>query len=244
MTLYLSTRRSQSTGSNLRWMTTGLAQRLRDAHEPARTRVVQRAGRDVDVVGRVADQPEQCRRPGPGPRHWCAARPSACRSCPTCRSSWRPVRRCRAARARGRRRLDEGVDLGHAGRRLAVEHEDVLDLGDVRADLLEERRELGVDVDDRRVAVVGDVRRLLVVTAGSSAAPPSRRSCGPRSRRSRCRASSGRTTRLCDPGPAPCWIRTLAELVGPRLELGERPSQDRAVRPIVDDRELVGLACA
>ena len=44
---------------------------------------------------------------------------------------------------------------------LTVEHEDVLDLGDVGADLLEERRELRVDVDDRRVAVVGDVRRFL-----------------------------------------------------------------------------------
>ena len=45
VTLYVSTRRSQSSGSNLRCSDDGLAERLGDAHEAARTGVVQRPGR-------------------------------------------------------------------------------------------------------------------------------------------------------------------------------------------------------
>ena len=87
-----ATSRSQSSGSKRRWMTMVRPRTERDAHEPAGTRVVERPGRDVDVVGRVADVGDHGLDLGPGRRRRCAALPSACRSCPRCRSSSRRAR--------------------------------------------------------------------------------------------------------------------------------------------------------
>ena len=114
----------------------GLAERLRDAHEAAGPRVVQRPGGDVDVVGRVADELRAAPRPAPGRRRRGGTRPSACRSCPTCRSSSRPARRRRAAPARSvGAAADQRVDRRSCRRAAStVEHEDVLDLRDLRAD--------------------------------------------------------------------------------------------------------------
>ena len=63
----------------------------------------------------------------------------------------------------GDRGGDQLVDRCHARRRRAVEHEDRARTFGMSARIAgEHRRELGVDVDDRRVAVVDDVGRLLV----------------------------------------------------------------------------------
>ena len=65
----------------------------RHAGEGQRTRVVQRPGREVHAIGVEEVQlGEQRDRRAPG-RWPCASPPSACRSCPTCRSSPRPVGR-------------------------------------------------------------------------------------------------------------------------------------------------------
>ena len=155
--------------------------------------------------GPVADQPEQrgalgCGSPGAGAQR--ALRLAG-------RARRVDHRRARLAGV-GRHRISgrRGVDQRRRPavmpvERRTVEHEDVLDLGDLRADLLEERRELGVDVDDRRVAVVGDVRRLLgrqpVVQRHRGRADLAGRVHDGR----RSRASSARTRRPCGPGPAP-----------------------------------------
>ena len=73
------------------------AERVRQRRERERSGVVQRAGREVhrvlvqQVAARRAARTRACGRSA------CAARPSACRSCPTCRSSPRPPRDASAA---------------------------------------------------------------------------------------------------------------------------------------------------
>ena len=61
---------------------------------------------------------------------------------------------------RGVRNRDIGID--HPRRHVAVEDQEVLDLGQRATDAFEHGRELRVDVHDRRIAVIGDVRRFLV----------------------------------------------------------------------------------
>ena len=100
VTRYVSTSRSQSSGSNLRCSTTVWPSAWAMRHEAAGAGVVQRTGGQVHVVGRVADELRASPPPGSGRRRWGAAHPSACRSCRTCRSSSRrppgpPVRPAR-----------------------------------------------------------------------------------------------------------------------------------------------------
>ena len=127
-----------------------------------------------------------------------------------------------------------------SGRR-PVEHEVVLDLRELTADALEHRRELGVDVDDRRVAVVGDVRSLLV------AQPVVERHRGDAD-------LAGRVHHLHEPDrvlPAPHDLRVagpdteveqhVRQPVRCCLEFGERELPERAVGTVVDHRQLVPL---
>ena len=58
--------------------------------------------------------------------------------------------------------VDQRVDRGHPVGASPSNTRMLVDLGDLAADPLEQRRELGVDVDRRRVAVVDDVGGLLV----------------------------------------------------------------------------------
>ena len=140
----------------------GLAHRDRARREPAWTRVIERPGREVDVVGSVADVLHQR---GTGPRVGGGASVRALGLA----GGARGVGHRGAAlvdvgpvECLGRRGRDQRVDGGHPVGRVTVEHQHVDDLRDLGSDPPDEVGELGVDVHRRRVAVVDDVRRLLV----------------------------------------------------------------------------------
>ncbi len=134
----------------------GVPERMGDAHEPAGTRVVERAGREVHVVGRIAEEAAATRRSVAGSPSWSGAPlPSAGRWCPTCRSWWPPRPPAPAAarpptpprtgrRRRRRRRRGLRAPSGSQARIVSISD-----------------GELGVDVDHRRVGVVDDVGRFL-----------------------------------------------------------------------------------
>ena len=139
------------------------------AHEAARARVVERPGREVDVVGSVADvlrasPPICCGSPASGAQRALGLAGGA-----------RRVDHRRAGLVGRRPGSDVRRRLGQ--QRIAVEHAGPAPRRRTRGSSrpsgssarmrLEERGELGVDVDDRGVAVVDDVGRLLVGRAGS-----------------------------------------------------------------------------
>ena len=138
----------------------GVAERVRDRHEAAGARVIERAGGEIDVVGHVADEGDQLAQQigiADGRAH------GALRTTRRARrvdhreiAGAAPVERGGASLAAA---TSASTSIMSARRRSAVD-EPVLHLRRVRSHLREVRGELGVGVDGDGVGVVDDVRRL------------------------------------------------------------------------------------
>jgi hypothetical protein len=224
----------------------GLAHRDRARREAAGTRVVERPGGEIDVVGPIADVLHQ-RGTGPGVGGGAPER--------TLGFAGRARRVGHRGAALvdvgalhhvGRRSGDQRVDRGHPRGSVAVEDQQVDDLGNLVADPPEQFGELGVDVDGGGVAVVDDVRRLLV-----GEAVVQRDGGGADLARGAGQLEDARRV-LPAPHDLVAGFHTesvehVDELVRPVLELGEGGRADvvgaRHARPVVDDRGLVRLCC-
>jgi hypothetical protein len=127
------------------------------------------------------------------------------------------------------------------GRHVAVEHEVLLHLRQLTADALEHRRELRVHIDDGGVAVVGDVRGLLVTEAIVQRHRRDTQLAGGVDHQHEANAVLPAPHDLRVAGAHAEVEQHVGQLVRASVELRERHRVQRAVGSVVDHRQLVRL---